>query len=311
MDTPVIQAQGLGKTYYHRGTDAHAALRDVSFDLSEGRLMALLGHNGAGKSTLIKLVLGLIEPSAGQIRVMGHDPVQSRGKRVLPIGYLPENVSFYDNMTGLELLAYFAALKGVDRQCVVALLAEFGLDYAMDRKVRTYSKGMRQRLGLAQATLANPKVLLLDEPTVGLDPLASAFLYRKLVQLKQAGCAVIVCTHELGLVEAELDSALILGKGQVLAQGDMSSLRQSCDLQFAVTFDDLQRRIAGDEVLMPLLKGDRLLADLSERERLLDYLVRQKQICDLAVSLPSLSDIFHHHVAPLVQANQALGGVEL
>ncbi|MCL2914619.1 ABC transporter ATP-binding protein [Shewanella corallii] len=311
MDTPVIRASGLGKTYSHRGSEAHTALTDVSFELGAGRLLALLGHNGAGKSTLIKLVLGLIEPSQGEISVMGQNPVHSRGKRALPIGYLPENVSFYDNMTGFELLKYFAALKGIGAQSVKQLLEEFGLDYAMDRKVRTYSKGMRQRLGLAQATLAEPKVLLLDEPTVGLDPLASAFLYRKLNELKQAGCAVIVCTHELGLVEQELDKALILGKGRVLAKGDMSVLRQGCDLQLRVAFDDLPKRVAGDAFLSEFVREDALVMNFSRREQVLDYLIREKQICDLSVSLPSLSDIFHHHVSPLVHSATCSGGIEL
>lgn len=236
---------------------------------------------------------------------MGQLPAQSRGRRSLPVGYLPENVSFYDNMTGFEILKYFAALKGIQAPVVNNILDEFGLEYARNRKVRTYSKGMRQRLGLAQATLAEPKVLLLDEPTVGLDPLASAFLYRKINQLKQQGCAVIVCTHELGLVENELDKALILGQGRVLARGDLAALRNGCDLALTVAFDDLPARIAGDDYLAAFVCGDTLQVDYRGREQLLDYLIREKQICDLSVNLPSLSDIFHHYVAPLQQVRAA------
>ena len=137
------------------------AVRDVSFSLPEGETVALVGHNGAGKTTLMKLMLGLIRPTNGSITVLGDDPSagQFEGRRRL--GYLPENVSFNAALTGHETLAFYARLKREPAKSVAGLLDRVGLTHAADRRVGTYSKGMRQRLGLAQALLGEPRVLLL------------------------------------------------------------------------------------------------------------------------------------------------------
>lgn len=300
MNNAVISATNLSKTYVNH-KKSHHALSHINFSLQAGKTLALLGHNGAGKSTLIKLILGLIEPSQGQITLMGTSPSTLRQNQSVSLGYLPENVSFYENMTGQEILEYFASLKRVSKTVANQILVEFGLDHAKERKVRTYSKGMRQKLGLAQATLANPQVLLLDEPTVGLDPLASQFLYEKINQLKNQGCTVIVCTHELGLVENEMDSALILAQGKLLAQGGLNDLRVQTQLSIKLSFNNLLNLCEKDPLLQSYLVANKQHAYLAipqtKKAQIIQYLVGKKAIYDFSLAEPDLSDIFHFFMA--------------
>ena len=199
-------------------------LNRIGFELAPGRLLGLIGHNGAGKSTLIKLILGLLKPASGRLEVLGGAP----GASPLDVGYLPENVSFYDAMTVEEHLRYFAGLKGVARPRIDELVEELGLGVVLRQRLGQCSKGQRQRLGLAQALLTRPRLLMLDEPTVGLDPAASSLMYRELSALRDAGCAVVVCTHELALVEPYLDQVLLLASAAAAARLRTCAPRPRC-----------------------------------------------------------------------------------
>lgn len=297
-----VKAVGLSKRYAE-----FEAVKNLNFEVFTGQTLALLGHNGAGKSTLIKMILGLVSPSAGQLFVQGQEVQAKRVNASLSLGYLPENVSFYDNMTAHELLSYFAKLKGVPPVRVSLLLEEFGLMAAKDKRLRTFSKGMRQRLGLAQAVLADPKVLLLDEPTVGLDPLASAFLYQKMAQLKAQGCAIIISTHELGLVQDQMDSALILGQGQMLASGDLHSLRAATSLPSLIELHHVTP-LQYQQLLSQALFASLLEPSVADRvclrvpDALKAKVIQQLQgfkIHEFSVVPPSLQDIFHFYMASL------------
>lgn len=297
-----VKAVGLSKQYAE-----FEAVKDLNFEVCTGQTLALLGHNGAGKSTLIKMILGLVSPSAGKLFVQGQEVQAKRVNASLSLGYLPENVSFYDNMTAHELLSYFAKLKGVAPVRVNLLLEEFGLMAAKDKRLRTFSKGMRQRLGLAQAVLADPKVLLLDEPTVGLDPLASAFLYQKMAQLKAQGCAIIISTHELGLVQDQMDSALILGQGQMLASGNLLSLRAATSLPSLIElhhFTPLQyQQLLSQALFASLLEpsaSDRVCLRVPDalKAKVIQQLHSLK-IHEFSIVPPSLQDIFHCYMANL------------
>jgi Cu-processing system ATP-binding protein len=157
---------------------AFTALQDVSFDIGRGEMFGLIGHNGAGKSTLFKLMLGLLTPASGSIKVLGQDTGAAAFRQTRrQIGYLPENFVTYDNLSGAEVLQLFADLKQVPRSTCADLLDLVGLTAAAGRHVQTYSKGMRQRLGLAQALLGEPQLIFLDEPTNGLDPQGIADFY--------------------------------------------------------------------------------------------------------------------------------------
>ena len=297
-----VKAVGLSKLY-----GEFEAIKDLNFEVVAGQTLALLGHNGAGKSTLIKMILGLVSPSAGQLFVQGQEVQATRVNLSLSLGYLPENVSFYDNMTAYELLSYFAKLKGVALVRVKPLLEEFGLIAAKDKRLCTFSKGMRQRLGLAQVMLAEPKVLLLDEPTVGLDPLASAFLYQKMAQLKAQGCAIIISTHELGLVQDQMDRALILGQGRMLALGDLQRLREATSLPSLIEihhFTPLQYQ----QLLNQAFFASFIALSTSERvclmvpDALKVKMMQQLQslkIHEFSIVPPSLQDIFHFYMASL------------
>nr|BFE97424.1 hypothetical protein GCM10020185_79600 [Pseudomonas brassicacearum subsp. brassicacearum] len=176
----VVEIEGVSQYY-----GDVAVLRGLDLNLAQGEVLGLFGHNGAGKTTTMKLILGLLRASEGQVRVFGRAPSDPSVRQML--GYLPENVMFYPQLSGLETLRHFARLKGATPEQVQRLLEEVGLAGAATRRVKTYSKGMRQRLGLAQALLGQPRLLLLDEPTVGLDPIATQDLYQLLDRLRWQG----------------------------------------------------------------------------------------------------------------------------
>ena len=218
--TTTIQLDGISKSF-----GAIRAVRDVSFTLAEGEIVALVGHNGAGKTTLIKLMLGLIRPTAGAVRVLGGDPAETASVRS-QLGYLPENVAFNPSLTGRETLSFYSALKCAGRGQVGELLERVGLAHAADRRVRTYSKGMRQRLGLAQALLGRPRVLLLDEPTTGLDPALRRDFYRFLEDLRGDGATILLSSHALSELEGRADHVIIMGRGEKIADGTLDELRR-------------------------------------------------------------------------------------
>jgi Cu-processing system ATP-binding protein len=218
----------LGKRY-----GQNWVLRDVTLDIGERRCIALLGHNGAGKTTLIKLALGLTRPSAGTVKLVGCDPMGRGGDDVRrSIGYLPENISFQGGASGRQIMGFFAALKGAPKGEVEARLEQVGLDGAMDNRVSTYSKGMRQRLGLAQALLGTPKLLFLDEPTNGLDPPLRRRFYTMVDDLVRGGSTAIVSSHVLSEIEARADSFAIMKEGALVAFGSLDDLRIASNLPY-------------------------------------------------------------------------------
>ena len=221
-----IEFTALGKRYRQL-----TALDNINAVVPQGRVIGLLGHNGAGKSTLIKLILGLIAPTSGSVKVLGQSAWGAHANALRQrIGYLPENVAFYGNLTGRELLDYLAALKRAPRTQVPELLERVGLAAAAGRRISTYSKGMRQRLGLAQALLASPELVLLDEPTTGLDPQATRELYQIVGELRTDGRCVLISSHLLAELEPHIDGALILREGELLAAGSMLELGQQAAL---------------------------------------------------------------------------------
>ena len=225
-EASAISVRGAAKHY-----GAVRAVDGVDLEVGAGEVFGLIGHNGAGKSTLFKMMLGLVRATAGDIRIHGA-PVSGRGFRAVrrAIGYLPENVVLYDNLTGTETLRYFARLKGAPLAQCAAVLERVGLTHAADRAVREYSKGMRQRLGFAQALLGKPKVLFLDEPTTGLDPEAIRDFYATLRQLREQGVTMILSSHILAELQERVDRLAILSAGRVQAVGSVQALREGMAL---------------------------------------------------------------------------------
>ena len=297
----IVELQQVEKKYL----GVHA-LQSLDLNLQAGEVFGLFGHNGAGKTTIIKLILGLIEATSGKVSVFGQDPTQAGARELRgKLGFLQENVSFYDQLTGLEVLEYFARLKGFARkQCrqqCLELLAQVGLKDACGRRVKTYSKGMRQRLGLAQALLGKPRLLLLDEPTVGLDPIATQDFYHSIDQLKHQGCTVVLCSHVLPGVEKYIDRALILGRGSVLASGSIEQLRAQANLPAVF-------RLNGQPGLSEELPEDlRLLANsdssgmhmavpMQDKMHALRALAGLGGVDNIDVQLPSLEDLYTHFI---------------
>jgi Cu-processing system ATP-binding protein len=202
------------------------AVNGASFDLDAGEMVALIGHNGAGKTTLMKLMLGLIRPTQGSIEVLGDNPAAGQfvGRRHL--GYLPENVSFDAALTGRETQAFYARLKREPINKALELLDMVGLGTAGGRRISTYSKGMRQRLGLAQALIGRPQVLLLDEPTTGLDPELRQTFYDVVQRLAAEGTMVLMSSHALTELEERAGRVIIMNHGIKVADGSIDALRR-------------------------------------------------------------------------------------
>lgn len=221
--TPVIVTERLSKRY-----GAVEALRDVSIRVAPGEIYGLLGQNGAGKTTLIKILLGITSATAGEAELLGR-PVGKTEVRYR-VGYLPEDHHFPDYHTGYSLLDYYGALLGVGRSDRRRRIPEYlelvGLKGRMRYKIRTYSKGMKQRLGLAQAMFHDPEVIFLDEPTDGVDPVGRREIRSIMQQLKERGKTIFLNSHLLGEVELICDRVGILQKGEMIRTGSVAALTQ-------------------------------------------------------------------------------------
>ncbi|WP_068310363.1 ABC transporter ATP-binding protein [Polycladidibacter hongkongensis] len=202
-------------------------LSQLSLHVRSGEKVALIGHNGAGKTTLMKASLGLLPLAAGEIEVDGARPGSAHARNCT--AYLPENVSFHPALTGAEVLRMFGTLKKT-RENISALLDRVGLGEAGQRRVGTYSKGMRQKLGLAQVLLSKPRLAILDEPTSGLDPIARGDFYGIVDELAAAGSAVLISSHALTELEAKTDRIVILRKGKLVVDDKLEVLRRKADL---------------------------------------------------------------------------------
>ncbi|HTN67366.1 MAG TPA: ABC transporter ATP-binding protein [Burkholderiaceae bacterium] len=279
------------------------ALDDLSLTVAQGEMFGLIGHNGAGKSTLFKLMLGLITSSGGQIRVQGSTVGSADFRRVRRrIGYLPENFVTYDNLSGLEVLRLFADLKRVPHSTCTPLLERVGLAHAAQRRVRGYSKGMRQRLGFAQALLGEPNLVFLDEPTNGLDPEGIHEFYRILRDVQAGGATIVITSHILAEIQERVDSLAILVSGRVAAQGSLAELRRKTVLPSVI------RVKPKPGCALPAREVFASLPGLSLKEAadglLIGCAVEQKipvlgilagfsdAIADIAIREPSLEDLF-------------------
>lgn len=217
-----VEIDGLAKSYPSGwGGSRVAALRGLTLRLAPGQVLGLLGPNGSGKSTTLKVLAGLAAPTAGRCLLMGR-PAGSDEARAL-IGYLPETMRLATHQTGREFLAYCAGLSGLSSAHTAERIAELlrwtGLAAAGDRRVGTYSKGMMQRLGLAQAVLHEPQILLLDEPMSGLDPAGRLAVAGMIRQQAAMGRTVVLTSHLLAQAEEICDQLAILGEGRLLASG--------------------------------------------------------------------------------------------
>jgi Cu-processing system ATP-binding protein len=226
-DNDVISCRALCKRY-----GSQVVVANIDLQVETGECVVLVGHNGAGKTTLMKLMLGLTRPTSGTVEVLGSDPARGRAvAKHRTLGYLPESVAFYEAMTGRELLIFYARLKGASATDCDRLLHTVELSEASRRRIGTYSKGMRQRLGLAQAMLGDPRLLFLDEPTTGLDPSLRHHFYDVIDSLHKEGVTSLISSHALNEVEARADRFVIMKNGRIIASGSLDELYQQATLR--------------------------------------------------------------------------------
>ena len=218
----MIEVSHLTKKYGHR-----LAVEDVSFAVADGGICGLLGPNGAGKSTIMNVLTGYLSATSGQVTVAGHPLPEEADAAKKCVGYLPEQPPLYPEMTVQEYLDFAAELKGVKKaerkEQVRSAARHTGLEKVLPRLIRSLSKGYRQRVGIAQALLGSPKLIILDEPTVGLDP-AQVIEIRKLIRELGQAHTVILSSHILSEVQAVCQQVLILSKGRLAASGSLQEL---------------------------------------------------------------------------------------
>ncbi|WP_340108637.1 ABC transporter ATP-binding protein [Pikeienuella sp. HZG-20] len=293
MRDEALRIEGVGK---RRGS--RAVLSDVSLLVRSGERVALLGHNGAGKSTLMKIALGLTPASSGTVAVAGAAPGTMEARRAT--AYLPEAVTFHKALTGREQLTLFARLAGVSKGVVAALLDRVGLTEAADRRLGTYSKGMRQRLGMAQVLLGKPKVVLLDEPTSGLDPTSRRELYAIIDELAAGGAAVLIASHALTEVEARAERIAIMKDGRLVADDTLPNLSERAGLPIRLRVTASSG--AADHVA-DMLGGTRvngMTVDLQcpangKMDRLRRIVALGDAVADFDISPPNLEDLYRHY----------------
>jgi len=250
-DAAVLSVRDLRKVYkkpFEKG--GIAALDGVSLEVGRGTIFGLLGPNGAGKTTLVKVLLGLVRGHTGEARLFGLEPSDPNSRR--RVGYLPEAHRLPGHLTGRQLLRLFGRLSGsapkdVDLR-VGALLERVGMEKAADRKVKEYSKGMQQRIGLAQALVHSPDLVFLDEPTDGVDPVGRAQIRELVLELKRSGVTLFLNSHLLLEVELMCDRVVIMDKGRILREGTIADLTPSTGVvrfEIGAARDDLERVLAG------------------------------------------------------------------
>lgn len=247
-DNIVIAAQGLTKSY-----DGVRVVDAINFDIARGEVFGLLGPNGAGKTTTILMMLGLTEISSGKVSVLGHDPARSPLRVKRKVGYLPDSVGFYDYLTASENLAYTAKLMGLSSaertHRIAAALARVRLSDVADKRVATFSRGMRQRLGLAEIIVKQADIAILDEPTSGLDPQATLEFLSLIEELKAEGITILLSSHLLDQVQRVCDRVALFQSGRIVLMGAVADLaRQVLGAGFVVEVEaegtGLARRLA-------------------------------------------------------------------
>ncbi|MBV7483249.1 ABC transporter ATP-binding protein [Bordetella sp. BOR01] len=294
MITTQVALAGASKHY-----GQHRALNGVDLELRAGECVALAGHNGAGKSTLIKLVLGLIRPTHGRVLLLGHDADSRQAARLRhDIGYLPETVALYPAMTGAETLDFYARLKRQPLARNAALLERVGIADAARRRVGGYSKGMRQRLALAQALLGQPRILLLDEPTTGLDPASRLMFYEIVRELRSTGTTVLLSTHALAEIANHVDRVIVMKHGHKIADGTLAQLRQSIGVPVRIVLT-LAQPVPATALPAPWqhlgpARFERLCPETDKVGVIRDLGNIGLPIADIDIHTPSLDEIYAH-----------------
>jgi ABC-2 type transport system ATP-binding protein len=301
MSEPLIEAKELTKRY-----DGVAVVKGISFTVEPGEIFGLLGPNGAGKTTTILMLLGLSEISGGEARVAGYDPVREPLQVKRRVGYLPDQVGFYDNLTAADNLRYTARLMGLGRaereQRIAEALVHVGLGDVANNRVRTFSRGMRQRLGLAEILIKDAQIAILDEPTSGLDPQATLELLEIIRGLKHKGVSILLSSHLLDRVQSVCDRVALFNAGVIALMGTVSELGRQVlggGVRVGVEAEgqDLGERLAAIPGVQKVESAGpnrwRLLSDRDVRPEAAAAVVASNgRLLHLSVEEPSLESIY-------------------
>ena len=279
------------------------ALENITLEIVQGETFGLVGPNGSGKSTLMRLLLGIIKPTEGSVLFDGVS-LDTQGWTELrkQIGYMPERVSFYDNLTGIETLEHFARIKGGSVGNIKDVLSKVLSDEALNRKVGGYSKGMRQRINLAQALLNNPALLVLDEPTSGLDPVGVRELYGILDELKRTrDMTIVLSSHILAEIEEKVQRVGIMKEGNIKATGSLEELYRGFNLPLRLVImlsgdnPSFVEQLKASGLENIVIRDGTLTADLPRYKKMsiLSFVLEQKDsFADFSVREPSLEEVF-------------------
>ena len=300
--SPVVTARGLTKRY-----GAATVVDGIDFDVAKGEIFGLLGPNGAGKTTTILMMLGLTEVSGGEIRVLDHDPVRDPLAVKRRVGYLPDQVGFYDNLTAYDNMAFTASLMGIPagerRRRIMEALERVRLADVVEKRVKTYSRGMRQRLGLAEIVMKRAEIAILDEPTSGLDPQAILEFLEMIHQLKREGVTVLLSSHLLDQVQRMCDRVALFQRGRIVLMGTVPELAREVlgtglvvdvEADAATDLDARLGAIAGvTQVIRVAANHYRLVTDRDVRPDIARAVVAANgALHRLSVDAPSLEAIY-------------------
>jgi ABC-type multidrug transport system ATPase subunit len=228
----VLEIRNLTKIY-----DKVSVVNNISFDVKKGEVFGFLGPNGAGKTTTIKSILGLIHPNSGKIKINGFDLLEHKKEVNKNVGYLPEKVAFYNNLTALQNLNFYAEMKNVSRADCINLLIDIGLKESAHKKVGKFSTGMIQRLGIARASLGEPKIMILDEPTAGLDPRGVLKIREWIKKLNKKGVSFFISSHILSEIQAVCNKVGIINRGNIVALDKVDNLTDKLDIKPKIIID--------------------------------------------------------------------------
>ncbi len=288
MSNAIIACRGLNKRY-----GDNDVLDSVDFEIAPNRLVGFLGPNGAGKTTTIRILLGLLKPTSGSSTIFGKACLQEGHSIRQQIGYLPGDVHFYPNLTGRRTLEFLANARRQDCHAEIARLAHL-LDLELNKKVRKYSTGMRQKLGLIQALMHKPQLLILDEPTSALDPLVRKTLFDELHNVVREGRSVLFSSHSLGEVEELCDEVIILRSGQIVEQQNIDALKNRALRRVRVIYSSADNVPDEFPVQLNLLKrqGETVVGTWTGATQELIVWLGTQEIQDVMIEKPDLNDLF-------------------
>ncbi len=293
MNEIVLEIRGLSKHY-----NGFVAVDNLDLTVRKGEVFGLLGPNGAGKTTTILMLLGLTEPTAGRVRVLDFDPARQPLSVKARVGYLPEQLGFYEGLTARENLIYIAKLNGLRREeayrRIDEALAQMGLSEVTDWRVKTFSRGMRQRLGVADVLLKQPQLIIMDEPTQGLDPEAAREFLEIIRRLKAEGITILLASHLLHQVQAVCDRVGLFHQGRMVLDG---------------TVRELARRVLGGTYRIHLEADGPI--DLEESLRRLPGVVNLKRSDPSTYELEAENDLRAEAARAVVEANGTLLALDI